>query len=309
MSSPTRILRVGFRPQTEYAFSIEVFSADEWLGRVPKSHLSNPTRLDFHQLILVSKGQFGHWVDCHLESIRGGSLLAMRPGQVQRFEVNKPWSGWVIIFRPESFQPTEGLDSRALRLSIDDIPSQLHLNKASFDGVSDVLEQIRHDTSLAGSMQLVSSLIRAQLQALLLRLLIISEQQQITPSKDSLQARHFRRFREATEEKLHEWHQVAVYSKLLGISEKTLSRASQAVAGLSSKAYLSKRIALEAKRLLAHTNWPITQVADKLGFDEVSNFIKFFRREAGYSPSEFRKQQRGNFEFDLLGNNAGKKVL
>jgi AraC-like DNA-binding protein len=123
---------------------------------------------------------------------------------------------------------------------------------------------------------------------------LASEHLQASPVKDSSLIRHFRKFRQAAEHRFHEWHQISAYAKALGLSEKTLSRAAQEATGLSAKAYLSKRIALEAKRMLAYTRWPIAQVADKLGFDEATNFIKFFRREAGLAPNEFRKQHRGS---------------
>ena len=294
MAHLSDIPRVGFRPPDGYAFDIEVFPGNDWLERVPEDHFRYPSRLDFHQLILVTQGRFGHTVDFQSESTRTGSLLAMRPGQVQRFEANKPWDGWVVIFRPESVQPPGGVGSPLWGLSVDDIPVQLALGKASFEPVREAMAQMHQDAKLACQMQLVGALERAQLQALLIRLQIASEQLQASPANDTSLARHFRKFRQAAEQRFHEWHQISAYANALGISEKTLSRATQEVTGLSAKAYLSKRIALEAKRMLAYTRWPIAQVADKLGFDEATNFIKFFRREAGFAPGEFRKHHRGS---------------
>jgi AraC-like DNA-binding protein len=293
MTNLKEIPRIGFRPPDGYAFDIEVFVASDWLERVPESHFKYPSRLDFHQLILVTQGRFLHSVDFQLESVRAGSLLAMRPGQVQHFGTNKPWDGWVAIFRPESFQAMGGGGSQPLALSVDDIPVQLPLRNASFEAVRGTLVQMHQDASLAGQRPLVGALERAQLQTLLLRLLHANAQQQPSSTNGASLSRHFSKFRDAVERKFPEWHQVAAYAIALGISEKTLGRATQEVAGLSAKAFLSKRIALEAKRMLAYTNWPIANIADKLGFDEATNFVKFFRREAGYAPSEFRKQHRG----------------
>jgi AraC-like DNA-binding protein len=77
---------------------------------------------------------------------------------------------------------------------------------------------------------------------------------------------------------------------LLGCSEKSLMRAVREAAGVSAKRYVSQRVALEAKRLLAHTSLPVATIADRLGFDEPTNFVKFFRREAGAVPGAFRRQ-------------------
>jgi AraC-like DNA-binding protein len=272
---------------------IEVFRAKDWLERVPEDHFRYPSRLEFHQLILVTHGRFAHTVDFQLASMQTGSLLAMRPGQVQRFEAHTPWDGWVLIFLPESVQTLPTVGSHPLGLSVDDLPVQLALGTASFEPVRAAMAQMHQDAKLAGTMQLVGALERAQLQALLIRLQLAIEHVQASAAIDSSLARHFRKFRQAVEHRFTEWHQISAYAKDLGLSEKTLSRATQEATGLSAKAYLSQRIALEAKRMLAHTPWPIAQVADKLGFDEATNFIKFFRREAGFAPSAFRKHHRG----------------
>lgn len=51
---------------------------------------------------------------------------------------------------------------------------------------------------------------------------------------------------------------------------------------------IATRIALEAKRLLVHTSLTVALIADELGFDDPSNFVKFFRREVGCAPIEVR---------------------
>ena len=78
----------------------------------------------------------------------------------------------------------------------------------------------------------------------------------------------------------------------LGYSERTVTRACLHVTGLTAKGVLDERIVLEAKRLLAHTDAPVGQVGVRLGFAEASNFNKFFRRQSGRLPSEFRAEIR-----------------
>lgn len=288
----TVISRVGFHPPHDHALGLEVMLAKEWLERVPEEHFKHPTRLAFYQLVLVTQGRFEHTVDFNVQTTPHGSLLVIRPGQVQRFVVNSPWDGWVAIFQPETLSPTEHQGALALDLSVHDLPAQLSLKPTSLEAIRQTLAQIQQDAALLGHAPQVSALLRAQLQSLLIRLQIATAQQATTTS-DATQAKYFKKYRDATEQHLHEWHQISTYANALGLSEKTLNRATQAMTALSAKAYLSQRIALEAKRLLAHTPWPIAQVADQLGFTEPSNFIKFFHREVGCSPSAFKKQKCG----------------
>ena len=61
-------------------------------------------------------------------------------------------------------------------------------------------------------------------------------------------------------------------------------------AGVKAKAYIDARINLDAKRLLAQTAMPIARIGDQIGFDEATNFVKFFKREVGCAPGAFRRQ-------------------
>lgn len=60
--------------------------------------------------------------------------------------------------------------------------------------------------------------------------------------------------------------------------------------GLTTTELISGRIVQEAKALLLHTDWTITEIADSLGFSDFAHFAKFFKNETSYSPGAFRRQ-------------------
>lgn len=61
----------------------------------------------------------------------------------------------------------------------------------------------------------------------------------------------FKRFRDAVEADFASVHQVRDYARRLGYSDKSLTRSTLELAGVSAKTLVSQRIALEAQRLLA----------------------------------------------------------
>ena len=68
-----------------------------------------------------------------------------------------------------------------------------------------------------------------------------------------------------------------------------MNQATSKVLGKSPKELIDDRILLEAKRLLVHGNKSIKEIGFELGFEEPTNFIKYFRKHIGKTPMEFRE--------------------
>jgi AraC-like DNA-binding protein len=67
-----------------------------------------------------------------------------------------------------------------------------------------------------------------------------------------------------------------------------LNRAVKETTGKTTSALIATRLVSEAKALLKHTNWSITEIGYSLGFEEPAHFNNFFRKHAEVSPSAFR---------------------
>ena len=134
------------------------------------------------------------------------------------------------------------------------------------------------------------AILRQLLGVLLIRLshLAATEGDPVRSGKNAFGA-----FRVAVEERFTQTRQVVDYAHLLGYSVRTLSRATEAAAGVSSKQFIDQRVVLEAKRLLAHTDWTAATIAQSLGFSSATNFSKYFRQRTGVSPLTFRCTARG----------------
>ena len=85
--------------------------------------------------------------------------------------------------------------------------------------------------------------------------------------------------RVASEAGLSAWHFLRVFNDVLGVTPHQ---------------YLVRSRLREAARLLADDKRSITDVALDVGFGDVSNFVRTFRRAAGVSPRGFRNAARGD---------------
>ncbi|MDO8286527.1 MAG: AraC family transcriptional regulator [Rhodoferax sp.] len=288
----SEIQRLGYRPQAPYQLDLEVFSVADLRLR-GKEQVRVTHRYEFHTLVCVTQGTCTQMVDFKSITCEPGSLLVVRAGQAHNYGQSEDWDGWNLLFRPEFVLPvsTTAHDLK-LALNLEQLPEHMVLSSQELRKVTDLLQQMREDTLIDAQQEDVHALLRHQLHTLLTRLSILQGRQ---PAQDPLvspASQRFRRFQQLVDERFAEWHQVADYAGQLGYTEKSLARAVAAATGMTAKAFIAARINLEAKRLLVHTEASVVAIAEKLGFDEPTNFSKFFKREVNCTPAEFRRRQR-----------------
>ncbi len=81
---------------------------------------------------------------------------------------------------------------------------------------------------------------------------------------------------------------LSFYADKLEITPKHLSRTMKSLTGFTAVEWIERFVVLEAKVLLKSTNLPIQQIADELNFPSQSFFGKYFKKNMGMSPKEFR---------------------
>lgn len=110
------------------------------------------------------------------------------------------------------------------------------------------------------------------------------------PSARSLQ--HAQRFRVLLDRHFRTERGVSFYAAELGITPTQLNRVCRDVLDNSVLGVIQSRLVLEAKRDLAYTLLSVKEIALTLGFADAAYFTRFFAKETGMSPSQFREEAR-----------------
>lgn len=289
------IQKVRYHPPEVHGLDIEVLPVAELRERAGDHGIGMLHRIDFYLLLCITDGKCTHMVDFEPVDCTSGSVLLMHPSQAQQFDASPVWSGWVVIFKPEFLAPLQEVNTTFdlwMNVHLEGLGNVLQLVDVQRRPVESAMEQMYADSQIDASPAILHTLLRHQLYALLLRLQILQgEQTAVQAGGNPASLQRFKRFEHLVEKHFAHWHQVKEYAAVAGCSEKSLNRAVVEATRDTTKAYISRRIILEAKRLLAHTNMPIAVIAEKVGFNEATNFTKFFKRESDCTPAEFRDQQ------------------
>ena len=78
----------------------------------------------------------------------------------------------------------------------------------------------------------------------------------------------------------------------LGVSSNHLSVVFKQLYNLSPSEYIKMKRIERTKSLLSETDLPITEIAYDIGFDSLSAFYSFFRKNIGGTPKQFRDNQK-----------------
>ncbi len=78
------------------------------------------------------------------------------------------------------------------------------------------------------------------------------------------------------------------FASQLNIHVNHLNRAVKAITDKTTTQIIGERILQEAKIMLRHSNWNVSEISDALGFAEVTHFNNFFKKHVGQSPLKFR---------------------
>lgn len=128
----------------------------------------------------------------------------------------------------------------------------------------------------------------ALLAALCVQVARLSDVATASTGASSRKTMQIEKFRALVNEDYKKHVPITAYANQLGITPGQLSRLCREVLGISSLDVINARLIHEAQRELIYTTSSVKQLADRLGFSDETYFGRFFRKNTGLSPREFR---------------------
>ncbi|MCH2196437.1 AraC family transcriptional regulator [Kordia sp.] len=250
---------------------------------IPHSH-------SYYQVIWFFEDGGSHVVDFESYEIRKNMIFFIAKDRVHAFDDNLDIQGLLIHFN-ESFFMHNDVDiflkyhifnsqENPQYIIDDDTAETAHLHTKLISRELSNRTQFGYEDS-----------IRFSLKALLINLERVhqKEQHRQLTFKNHYELQ-FAKYKELVEDNYAKGLSVADYAQLLYISSKTLNTITKEIAKKSASEIIANRIILQAKRLLKFTSLQIGEIAFKVGFDDPSYFVKYFKRHVGHAPTSYRNE-------------------
>lgn len=247
--------------------------------------LGKPHQAEFFQMIWIKTGSLSCRIDFELKTIEANELLVIAAGQVCQFDVHETYTGQLVLFTANFFTRTEE-DAHFLHTA--EILSLVNSNKIVKVSAC-MIEPLF--ILLEKELDRTKDSFQSAIAQNYLRIILLEAERQVKPNQLKIGSQ-IQAFYQLIETNYKINRNVNYYASLLGISEKKLTQEIKQRTGLTPKVCIDTRVVLEAKRLLSYSSLSVKELSFILGFEEPTNFIKYFRKHTQLTPQVFRESQQ-----------------
>lgn len=243
-----------------------------------------PHRLNFYAILIITDGEVNHIVDFKVHTLRKGDVMVISKGQIHAFDKCSQYHGYLVVFS-EAFmhkyiaQSTIALINHLYNYFL----NQEKINNP--DRNQTLLSVLKKD--LKSTSASLPNIVGALLSIYLLKL---SEEniRSVTISVDNKYLDYFNHFKQLVELNFSKTRDAKMYAADISISYKHLNEVCKEVVKTTAKSFIDSYVILEAKRMLVSTSLSVKEIAFTLGFNEPTNFLKYFKKHTSLTPVEFR---------------------
>ncbi|PSR52501.1 AraC family transcriptional regulator [Adhaeribacter arboris] len=260
-------------------------------GSLPnQSDLLVPHRKDHFLLVFIRRAGSRQWIDMTPYVLKDNTIYFSGPNQIIVKEgLEQLWSTGIAFTREFlAFQENASLSKLPL-IQNSQGAHELLLTEADVNFVEEILAKINGEYQSSGEWQ--QRMLTAYLTVLLTYLSRLYTEQ-YKDNQTSADKLLLKKFQTKIDAYFRERHEVSDYASLLHISAGHLSEIVKKQSGKPAIKHIHERVVLETRRLLFHTDTSLKEIAFELGFTDASYFNRFFKRETGVTPAEYRANIR-----------------
>lgn len=279
----------------EKAFGVS-FHLTRQMGETAVGDLaSNPHRHPFYEIVYVESGDGAHIIDCDTYKNMRDIVFFLTPMQMHHWKDVTDIRGWLIYFSENYLFETMTADQTLWEIDMIgklSMSGGTQIGEMEIPGIKLLLKMMQDEYDEKGENY--TTVLRSYLNAFLFKVYRIRERgrRHEIPDHKAYVNRSVicTAFRRMLNEHLSERLPIQYFADALGVCVGYLEKQVKAHTGLTPGALQRRMRVTEAKRLLANTDMNVSEISERLGFNDAAYFSRFFRKSCGIQPREFKRR-------------------
>lgn len=244
-------------------------------------------RLTYYDITLITGGNGEFSIDDYRCLVQKGDVIFSCPGQMRNWDIENISDGYALIFEEEfllSFFNDPNFIKNLSYFGKIKRTDKLTLAKEEVLRITGLLLEIKKEIEHYDKKD------KHILRALLYQILKLLDRINVnkTEYNNPIRNRYVDHFIEIVNRCYAENHSSSFYAGQLCITPNYLNELVKKETGINAKQFINNKIIHEAKRQLLYTNVSITEIAASLYFESPSYFVRFFKKQTGFTPHKYR---------------------
>jgi AraC-like DNA-binding protein len=286
------MLHVKFDNKTRPQSDFDLIQLSNLAQRTDLDHSIYQLHLvEFYMLVIILDGSGKHTIDFTDYDCERGTILSIRKDQIHKFVESLGMEGMLLLFTDDFLVSyLEELEAKKVLQLFNELlgVAKIQLCEEVLLDIINSLTRI-HTEYMEVNDAFSFGIIRSELHILITKLYRIKAQSN-QMVKDKKYLRDFIRLQYLVEKHITQYSKVNDYAKIMAVSTKTLYTITKSIINRSAKEFLDEIYIKHIKRLLINTEKPIKEIAYSCGFEETTNFYKYFKRLTETTPEVFREK-------------------
>ncbi|MDO7173540.1 helix-turn-helix domain-containing protein [Mariniflexile sp. AS56] len=254
--------------------------------------LHNPEKahqVAFNMIVFYTAGATQQLVDFVWHEVKKNTIIHLAKGQINTFQFTEGLKGYILLFTDDYLkkQIHSLPENEMIRLFNSHLFSpKIQVPEASnvptyFELFYEEYSNTNEDYNQENTYNALHSILFSKLERL--------KQYQTVHLKRSDKLNTFLNFKALLEDHFNKNRNADFYAHTLNITYKHLNSICKDIIKVTAKQFIDAFVILEAKRLLINSEIKSTELAYSLGFEEPTNFVKYFKKHTGLTPNSFKK--------------------
>lgn len=267
---------------------VELNSIRKYMNETPVHSLT------YYDITIITAGDGFFAVDGQTYGVKPGDVIFSRPGEIRTWDKENIDNGYALIFEEEfvlSFFSDPGFMQEMLYFRMERITPILSLGNEMNTRITSLIISIKQEICTYPTKD--KHLLRALLYEVLTLLnRAYKEANPVLEKKQKTKQVYVKQFADLVNSNFKENRSIQYYADKLCITPNHLNDVINQAMGINSKRYILNRTLLEAKKMLSYLDLSVTEIAEELNFDNTSYFIRFFRKQTGQTPLQYRNKAK-----------------